>query len=438
MRPEHVWNKQPKNPREKKKRPSRPRSQRRTTAKRSGDSTESDAPVGPTDASSPLEGGSEAAQLSENEVENDVESSQKDVVENEDEGQPQLPPMPERQIASSPKAYKPPSKVRSHGANSKADGASTRTVQSSPPQDTGADGQAADGDLTPKPTRRLLFPSPRKDGEVKTLGELSVNRQQGEFRRSPRINRQKIIPGLAKTPTKEKENCAPSQGDGLSHLFDEEGEHEPPAPKTPTPTRRSARILLKTPSKTPSAMKAVIPAALSPAAQRLLHTLRTPKGSECRQRAATALLGNGTDATPFTLQLNQLLSDAIAKTSPAGPNSELNFDFPDLPSLRSSPNPGHGNGANFDFSEFSNFDPSDLDNLQELLSTDLPMPSSPPNTFFNMYEDAAGEQAGIWSDFACPEPASMAPPAKRVSPRRKGGEVAVDFSHFVDEVAGGQ
>ena len=273
---------------------------------------------------------------------------------------------------------------------------------------------------------------------MKVLGELSVNRPQGEPRRSPRINKQTIIPEQAKTPTKEKENRTPSRGDGLSHLFDEDGEQDLPLPQpaTPTPTRRSSRILLKTPNKTPTAKKLVTPAALSPAAQKILYTLRTPKGSETRQRVANALAGQGAEATPFTMQLNQLLSDAMARTSPAGPNSEPNFDFPDLPSLKNSPDRGHGNAPNFDFSEFSNFDPSDLDNLQEWLSTDLPMPSSPPNTFFNMYEDAAGQQAGIWSDFA--ETTSMPPPPKRSSPRRKGREPMVDFSRFIDEVAGGE
>ncbi|KAJ8106992.1 hypothetical protein OPT61_g9172 [Boeremia exigua] len=57
------------------------------------------------------------------------------------------------------------------GASADAEAALERAIQSSPAgfrrsKDSSVD---VDADLTPKPTRRLLFPSPRKNGEVKTL-----------------------------------------------------------------------------------------------------------------------------------------------------------------------------------------------------------------------------------------------------------------------------
>lgn len=436
MRPEHVWNKGPKDPKEKKKRPSRPRSQRRSATKsRNRESTESDAAGAAADASSPGEGGSEGGQLSDNDEDDSNGNGQKDSDENEDDGEPQLPPMPARQQAKSPPTSKAPSQVRSHGANSKASATSKRGTQSSPIHNAGIDGFQADGDFTPKHTRRLLFPSPRKEGEMKVLGDMPVNQVGAGVRRSPRLNGRIMMPGISDKVVEDKENRTP--GDGLGDLFDDDGDHALPPPTTPTPTRRSTRLLLKTPSKqTPRGNKEATPAALSPAAQRLLQTLRTPKGSESRQRASNALLNSGAEATPFTLQLNQLLSDAMARTSPAGPNSDLNFDFPDLPSLKGTPTHGHSIVPTFDFSEFSSLDPSDLDHLEGLLSTDMPMPSSPPNEFFNMYESAAEQHVGIWSDYSGSAP--MAPPARRVSPRRRGAEGRVDFSRYIDEVAGGE
>ncbi|KAK1090390.1 hypothetical protein LTR48_008387, partial [Friedmanniomyces endolithicus] len=61
---------------------------------------------------------------------------------------------------------------------SQLDAALTRAVQSSPPFRGSQQSPIEISDVTPRPTRRLLFPSPRRDGEVKSLddnGQASLN-----------------------------------------------------------------------------------------------------------------------------------------------------------------------------------------------------------------------------------------------------------------------
>ena len=54
----------------------------------------------------------------------------------------------------------------------------------------------------------------------------------------------------------------------------------------------------------------------------------------------------------------------------------------------------------FDFSQFDS---------QDLLSTDVPMPSSPP-AWFGVYEDPIEDGAGsLWGDYALPNSASTPP-----------------------------
>ena len=90
------------------------------------------------------------------------------------------------------------------------------------------------------------------------------------------------------------------------------------------------------------------------------------------------------ELTPFTAHLNSLLSEA---------NDSQNFDFPSLPSLDTSPNRVRND---FDFSQFDTTD---------FLSTDAPMPSSPP-AWFGVYVDPVEQGNGLWSDYQLPAAAT--------------------------------
>ena len=73
------------------------------------------------------------------------------------------------------------------------------------------------------------------------------------------------------------------------------------------------------------------------------------------------------------------------------------MDFPSLPSLHNTPG---RRTMDFDFSQFDS---------QDLLSTDVPMPSSPP-AWFGVYEDPIEHGAeSLWGDYALPNSASTPP-----------------------------
>ena len=428
MRPESRWNKNAKDPKDKRKRPSRPRSQRKAAQKkRDDDSGKSDAP-----ASSP-EGSNGTPASEQDGEENDPQDRRQS--NGEDDREPELPPMPSGYRATS---AEPSSRLKTLGSY-QVD-AIVRRVQSSPIRHEVAE----DLNLTPKPLRRLLF-SPDQ-GKAKALSEASGN----IVRRSPRLNKSVDMFGNAKTPTTDKENVGTNQtnDDGLDHLFDNGENDELPHPQTPTPTRRSDRLLFKTPNdrQTPSKTPQKTPRiAFSPSAQRLLQTLKTPKGLPTNHPIATALLGDrpaGEEMTPFTFQIHQILSDTGNNFgSPLNSSSRYKrsrnpvtdsrgshksnqdniFDFPDLPPLNnastSSPSASAAAQAAMssdnlpnivDFSEFTNTNlhGGNMDDLmmideaelQELLSTDVIMPSSPPPTTSNPLQNPSGTGFFSWFD----------------------------------------
>lgn len=400
MRPESRWNKNPKDPKEKKKRPSRPRSQRKAAQKKLGDDpTKSDAP-----ASSPE--GSDGMPASEQDIEdeNEAEDGRQESVD--DDGEPELPPMPSSYRANSAEPSSRPQLKRAYNVDT-----IVRRVQSSPIRH-----EVEEQDLTPKPLSRILF-SPEQN-RSKALTEVSAN----AVRRSPRLNKNVDIFSNAKTPSNTKENGDGS--DGLDHLFNDDDD-ELPHPQTPTPTRRTDRVLFKTPNaKTPSTGHEKV---LSPAAQKLLRAIKTPKALPSHQPMTTALLGdqsNSIEMTPFSRQIHQILSVTVNLPSPPSgstthrvrnpvtdsrgshksvqSNSNV-FDFPDLPPLNNTTSPSSTAGAMaplVDFSEFTNHHGThngiigiddlmmmDDAELQELLSTDVVMPSSPPRTSFAAQND---------------------------------------------------
>ncbi|KAJ4305602.1 hypothetical protein N0V90_001133 [Kalmusia sp. IMI 367209] len=243
-----------------------------------------------------------------------------------------------------------------------------RAIQSSPvgirrgSRDTPID---LDGDLTPKPTRRLLFPSPRRPGEMKSLADKGASRSPSTRSSAPKpVNPTTRILDVV-IEDGDKENCPPSfeNEDDIAHLF-EDGTSS----KTTPIKGISLEDLLKTP--TPGSRQR---APLTPM-HRAEINLTTPSRSSRTPKA------NGkAPETPFTRQLNDILSDSMLSGSPSQA-----FDLSAFPSFNT---PGRNNGLQF----------GDL--LQtDLLSSDLPIPSSPPKSFdFSVFEDPNTSTVGLWS-----------------------------------------
>ncbi|KAJ4351658.1 uncharacterized protein N0V89_007001 [Didymosphaeria variabile] len=282
-----------------------------------------------------------------------------------------------------------------------------RAFQSSPvgvrsgSKDTPID---VDGDLTPKPTRRLLFPSPRRPGEMKSLADSNLARSLSD----------------AAMEDGDKENCPPpatTEDDDLAHLFG--------SPKVTPPKSSSFEDLLKTP--TPGSRQRV---ALTPMrhADAILSTpsrfSRTPRGNG---RNATIA-----PETPFTRQLNDLLSDSMLPGSPS-----QNFDMSAFATFNTP-----GRNSILHFGDF-------LQN--DSLSSDLPVPSSsPPKHFdFSVFEDPNTSTVGLWSGASIFDIndaiMSDAPVHEQHSDAQDGNAtpkiltvngISLDFSSMIEEVVG--
>ncbi|KAJ4401451.1 hypothetical protein N0V91_007885 [Didymella pomorum] len=349
-------------------------------------------------------------------------------------------------------------------ASVETEAALQRAIQSSPAgfrrtKDASAD---LDTDLTPRPTRRLLFPSPRKNGEVKSLDFGQANsptasqaandkEKASEGARCERCKRLKrscdrqrpcgrcvssgidadecvpatmnapvykraptvpVDPALLAAPTQgeanpaplsttrqskaaqgdksapisiddgeiDKENCPPPAEDDvlddLSYLFETPGMPKT-TPKKGTPRRDDIfQDLLKTPTPGSRRRLPLTPRRGADGAEEPLTPSRgifTPR----TMRPATAA-----PETPFTRQLNQMLSDA-ANSSPSQA-----IDFAAFPVFGTPGRPG----AQF----------SDMFN-DEFLSSDMPASSSPAKggmfgLGFDLYEDPNTSSMGMWND----------------------------------------
>ena len=232
-------------------------------------------------------------------------------------------------------------------------------------------------DLTPKPIRRILFPSPTNSREAQSKqNSLSSN----EIQRSS----QKPFDGLVMRIEEQadKENCPPGADGNLDQSL--EPDHDSRS-KTPTPTSSKGTAVFKTPVRSPRRPLPTTGDFFSSAAKALLRPPSTPKRSPHKDSQPLGEL------SPFTAHLNQLLSE----TNNGSPGSQ-GFDFLSLPSLHTTP--GRVTRAtDFDFTHFDS---------QDLISTDVPMPSSPP-AWFGVYEDPEEHGAGsLWGIHQLPGPGS--------------------------------
>jgi len=247
--------------------------------------------------------------------------------------------------------------------------AAMRDVQSSPVR-LGTSKESpieVDNEVSPKPTRRLLFPSPRKAGEFKTLEDVTPTKSVGGNKQSDKSS---VVVVFEDINSGDKENQIPASSeddDGLGFLFEETSPN-----KTPRSAKsgRALSDIFKTP--TPAKQKRN---ALSP---------RSPNSSARRRRAALLMTptrssrggSQAQQSTPFTAQLNQMFSDGLISSPSRG------FDFSQLPPLDT---PSRRSGI-LNFTDFS---------ADDFLGTDMAMPSSPPKGLFAFYEDPSSD--GLWS-----------------------------------------
>lgn len=356
MRPKEVWEKPSNGGDGKRKRP--------TSGKRQRTNSTSDAIVNASigaalhsDASSPANDGGQTDSMN---------------------SEPQLPVMKHRR-ASSDQLNSPQSKGRTLN-DASAMAALQRAIKSSPHKFIGTEHVPIDvEDLTPQPTRRLLFRSPTQSQEAGSKCSSVAGSDGPKSRQKALVNASSGILDQA-----DKENCPPTEEDGLDQFF-EEDPYQDARSKTPTPTNSSRAILFKTPLRSPRRHVPTTGDFFSSAAKALLRAPTTPKRSPAKDAQPLGEL------TPFTAHLNQLLSE----TNNGSPGSQ-SFDFPSLPSLRNTPGRATRN-IDFDFSHFDS---------QDLLSTDVAMPSSPP-AWFGVYEDPVEHGAeSLWGDYQLPNSAS--------------------------------
>jgi hypothetical protein len=276
-----------------------------------------------------------------------------------------------------------------------------QAIQSSPARVLGAHTSPVEvGDeLSPKPTRRLLFPSPRKTGEFKSLDE-----DPGQKSSTTSPSAQPFSPAKP-TPVQDdqevelvdKENLPPpdendDDDNDFAHLFDNTVIPVTPGKITPNTARSIANFL-----RTPTPLKSRTPRTGS---KRSAHDhLESPTRTRVRLTPSSgATNGNGTSATPlkpmtpFTASLTQFLSDGLVASSPSKA-----FHW----GLRNTPNSKTG-GFHFGSSD------------HDVFSSDYPgLPSSPPllsgdhleggfaaDLGFQLFEDGTATEglAGGWGD----------------------------------------
>lgn len=242
---------------------------RKTTSRRSKKQKDEGPDSMMTDAMEPRSEAFFTDNLGQDESAEIPDLPEESTTESFDENQPHQAPI--RRLRAN--SMQPAPRLRSGGGGmntSQLDAALMRAVQSSPVRFHGSQESPIEiPDITPKPTRRLLFPSPRQAGKMKSLDD---NAQASLSATSPSRKNDGGNFGMPEKGdiaghhdevnvfeafTFDKENVAPEADldDGLAHLF--EG--------SPTTVFKTPR---KTPSKIPS---------LTPRSQlQLNHLLKTP------------------------------------------------------------------------------------------------------------------------------------------------------------------
>ena len=240
-----------------------------------------------------------------------------------------------------------------------------RAIQSSPARLAGTRHVPIelDDDQISKPTRRILFPSPKPPTDPTPLAEREVNASLHGQEDSPRKNI-RLYDNITCNQS-DKENFPPPPNDGLDDLFDEAA-HPTSCPSTPPSS--NTHNPFRTPTRNPIAPRQSLGTGdfFSSAAKAFLHALTTPKRTPGKSSPQHSPME---EMTPFTAHLNQLLSEADHHDSPS---KFLNFS--PLRSMDGSTSASRFLDGDHGF-EFGAFDPAAAG-----------MPSSPP-AWFGVYED---------------------------------------------------
>ena len=167
-----------------------------------------------------------------------------------------------------------------------------RAIQSSPVRLVGTQSAPIDvEELTPKPTRRVLFPSPGNSDTSKAagLGRMPAANGSESGQSTPR----KKLDPIAADPD-DKENCPPPPEDEDHFLVDRLFQEHPESlarPTTPTPSGKLPYgSMLKTPNNngTPNRLPPTTGDFFSSTAKALLQHPRTPKRSATISGTLTA------------------------------------------------------------------------------------------------------------------------------------------------------
>ncbi|KAI9840753.1 MAG: hypothetical protein M1837_001327 [Sclerophora amabilis] len=364
MRPQEKWYKEPRDHNEKKKKPYRKRKQSNPAG---NDTSEANpAPV----SSAPREGASPS----------DADELPQDGVQEEF---PKAPPRGKTR-ASSVQPQKHDFGVKESWNDASAASALRRAIQSSPARLIGTAYSPINIDADDLgPTRRTLFSTPKKSDLPRVLQDISSSGNQSQGAGTQPHSSGKSTGSIDQG---DKENCPPTADeDELMRLFEDDGQVG-----VTTPTRMSPMDQpLVTPAKT-TPHKQVSPwkmGLFSPNRHDPLLPPRTPS-----TRNSSTKSGSGSAAakpSPFTAHFQQILSEA--NLSP----STHNFDFPSLEGLLPPNSFSNMSPSKNSILNLPDFDPEDV------FSTDVPMPSSPP-PFFSLYEDPAEPGSGLWSDYNAP------------------------------------
>lgn len=252
-----------------------------------------------------------------------------------------------------------------------------REIQSSPVPFRGSEERPIELDLTPKPTRRLLFPSPRQSGEAKSLEDDSTRKgSMPSPKDAPEHSAQTTLMAFT-----DKENMAPplAETDDLSHLFDgsPSAVFKTPLPKTPskrTPKAQQGAFdnVLKTPTPGSRKRKPLTPSQnaannanmkgndfmTSPASAR--YFLRSTPSRLERTPGGRSISGGSNrlvEASPFSRHLAQMLSDAHGMGDGLLTSPSRQYDFSDLPTFTTPGREVDWKGLDDILSsEFANFD----------------------------------------------------------------------------------
>ncbi|KAK0288247.1 hypothetical protein LTR91_009315 [Friedmanniomyces endolithicus] len=293
-------------------------------------------------------------------------------------GRPPATTQTQRSAPTRPRAnsLQPVVRRRSGGGMnaSQLDAALTRAVQSSPPFRGSQHSPIEISDITPRPTRRLLFPSPRRDGEVKSLddnGQASLNATPPSGKGSGSNTLSSLKGGTSAEDTNfnvfdafllDKENMEPGLDldDDLMHLFQGSPTAMFKTPrKTPTKTGTTPRSpqthlddLLKptTPSSrkrkplSPNPNAANNPTAstndfmTSPSSSRYFLRSTPSRQDRTPARASQTAVAALNDMTPFSRHIAQMLTEATESVDNGGGAAALStpsraLDFGDLPTF---------------------------------------------------------------------------------------------------------